>query len=181
MKRVGAPWPARLLQLHGVSDSKKIPEARRLQLFKELVASNQLVYATCIVDSRTIDEINILQATFKAMEGAVAGLPLPVPDFTLVDGNMLPKAFHPEKSMAIVAGDATCMSISVASIIAKVTRDNLMFEYDRRWPDYGFAKHKGYPTREHICAINRLGPCEIHRMSYAPLQKQASESPEYIE
>lgn len=123
-----------------------------------------------VVDSLIIDQVNILQATFIAMLAAVAQLSQP-PDYVLVDGNQMPPVQI--RGEAIVGGDGLCLSIAAASIIAKETRDRLMCEAHEKWPVYGFRKHKGYGTKEHLAAINTMGPCPIHRMSFAPLKGSA--------
>jgi ribonuclease HII len=149
--------------LPGVDDSKKLSPRRREEL-ADLIRSRALAVATGIVPHERIDEINILNATLQAMRQAVESLGLR-PDHLLVDGNRSPDTGIP--CVAIVDGDALSSSIAAASIIAKVTRDRLMVEYDRQYPGYGFARHKGYGTREHREAIERLGFCPIHRRSFA--------------
>jgi len=119
------------------------------------------------VDAETIDRINILQATHRAMNLALAQLE-PAPQHVLVDGNAVPSLRFP--STPLVKGDARSYSIAAGSVIAKVTRDRLMLEYDKQFPGYGFAAHKGYGTPEHLAAIAAHGPCPIHRKSFAPLR-----------
>jgi ribonuclease HII len=150
----------------GLNDSKKLTEARREALFDPIIAVARV--GVGVVDAARIDDTNILAATLEAMALAVAQLS-PSPTLALVDGNRLPKLFIPVRM--IVGGDAKCFSIAAASIIAKVTRDRMMREMDRRFPDYGFAAHKGYGTAAHHAALQRLGPCPIHRMSFAPIAK----------
>lgn len=148
--------------LDGVNDSKKIGEKKREFLFEQLRA-NVLSYGIGIVDEKEIDEINILNATKKGMEIATNSLNI-MPDIVLIDavkGLKLPCRQYP-----IVKGDATSYAIAAASILAKVTRDRIMREYDKKYPEYGFAKHKGYGTAEHIAALRKYGPCEIHRRSF---------------
>ena len=148
--------------IEGINDSKKLSEKKREQLFS-LITERAVAYSIASVSEKEIDRINILNARMEAMRKAVAGLCVK-PDFLLVDGNRDPGAF-PE-SMCIVGGDARSASIAAASILAKVSRDRYMAEMSEKYPGYGFAKHKGYGTKEHIEEIKRLGPCEIHRTSF---------------
>ena len=148
----------------GLNDSKKLSEASREDLFALIMASARV--GVGIVPAQRIDQTNILAATFEAMALAVAQLS-PAPDLALVDGNRPPKLMIPVRT--IIGGDATCLSIAAASIIAKVTRDRVMRDLDGRFPGYGFAAHKGYGTALHQAALTRLGPCPEHRMSFAPL------------
>ena len=148
--------------IEGINDSKKLSEKKRENLFS-IITEHAVAYSIASVSEKEIDKINILNARMEAMRKAVAGLCVK-PDFLLVDGNRDPAAF-PE-SMCIVGGDARSASIAAASILAKVSRDRYMTEMDDKYPGYGFAKHKGYGTKEHIDAIKRLGPCEIHRSSF---------------
>ena len=156
------------LQINGLNDSKKLSETRREALYS-IIMAEAVAWAVCLVDEKAIDEINILQATFRAMRGAVSNLNL-TPDICLVDGNQDPGLGLPTQT--IVKGDASCASIAAASILAKVTRDRLMLEYDTQYPGYGFAAHKGYGTKAHYAAIDALGPCPIHRRSF--LKKHGS-------
>jgi len=146
----------------GVNDSKVIPQDTRECLYAQIM-SNALAVGVGIIDHNTIDEINILNATFRAMHDAIANLSL-TPDHLLIDGNRFNGGTIPFTT--IVDGDALCFSIAAASIVAKVTRDRIMADYDAKYPGYGFAKHKGYGTKEHREAIFRLGYCEIHRRSF---------------
>ncbi|MBI2810022.1 MAG: ribonuclease HII [Candidatus Melainabacteria bacterium] len=152
--------------LEGIDDSKKLTAEERAALFKQIIALPGIDYGIGIIDAQTIDKYNILQATFQAMAGAVSKLSRQ-PDFILVDGNKLPKIAI--SGQAIVSGDSFSQSIAAASILAKVTRDELMQTYHKMWPLYGFASHKGYGTEEHRLAIQAHGPCPIHRMTFAPL------------
>lgn len=146
----------------GINDSKKLSPAMREQLYRPITESAiSIGIAWC--DHQTIDQINILQATFHAMRQAIAQLN-PQPEHVLVDGRPIPELNLPQT--AIVGGDGKCFSIAAASIIAKVTRDRLMLEYDRLFPQYGFAQHKGYPTKKHIQAIIEYGYCPIHRTTF---------------
>lgn len=154
--------PADLVILY-LNDSKKLTEKRREELFIEI--KNQAVaYGVGIVSPAVIDEINILQATYEAMRQAASKLN-PEPQIYLNDAVIIP-GIDPEKQVKIIKGDAKSVSIAAASVIAKVTRDHMMAEYDKLYPEYGFAKHKGYGTPEHIAAILQLGICPIHRHSF---------------
>ena len=150
------------LVIEGLNDSKKLSEKRREALYEEITAK-ALAWAVCLADEKTIDEINILQATYVAMRGAVEGLSLR-PELCLVDGNRDPGLGLPTRT--VVKGDASCASVAAASILAKVTRDRLMVEYDKQYPGYGFAVHKGYGTKAHYAAVAALGLCPIHRRSF---------------
>jgi ribonuclease HII len=147
----------------GVDDSKKLRAAERERLYASILDSSPAV-AVGIAHHDEIDAINILQATFKAMHLAVCKLSVR-PGHLLVDGNRFAECGIPFTT--VVDGDALCYSIAAASIVAKVTRDRLMVEYDSAYPGYGFAKHKGYGTLEHRRAIARLGYCTIHRRTFA--------------
>lgn len=150
------------LVIEGLNDSKKLSEKRREALYEQ-ITTQAVAWAVCLVDEAVIDEINILQATFRAMRGAVAKLGLQ-PDLCLVDGNRDPGLGLPTRT--VVKGDASCASVAAASILAKVTRDRLMYAYDAQHPGYGFAVHKGYGTQAHYAAIQQLGLCPIHRRSF---------------
>jgi len=154
----------------GLNDSKKLSEKKRELLAIEI---REKALAWCIGRSEIeeIDQINILQATMVAMQRAVAGLSIK-PTRVLVDGNRTPDFSIPAE--AIIKGDGKIAEISAASIIAKVYRDHEMCEMDDHYPGYGFSRHKGYPTRHHLAAIETLGVCEIHRKSFAPVQRQLS-------
>ena len=155
--------------LPGLDDSKRLTPARREALF-DRIRSQAEAWGVGVSDSAEIDRMNILRATLKAMRGAISALSTP-PGRVLVDGNQLPGSGLPE--MAFVDGDARCLSIAAASVIAKVTRDRMMAEYDRRYPGYGFAAHKGYGCAQHLHALRELGPCPIHRRSFAPVAEGA--------
>ena len=150
------------LVIEGLNDSKKLSEKRREALY-DVITAEALAWAVCLVDEKTIDEINILQATYRAMRGAVERLSLH-PALCLVDGNRDPGLGLPTRT--VVKGDASCASVAAASILAKVTRDRLMVEYDKQYPGYGFAVHKGYGTKAHYAAVAALGLCPIHRRSF---------------
>ena len=121
------------------------------------------------IEAKTIDEINILQASMLAMDIAVSKLPVKA-DFVLVDGNRLPKAMSPSTAECIVKGDGKSLAIAAASVIAKVVRDRMMIELDKKYPHYGFGKHKGYGVPQHLAAITKHGPCPEHRRTFAPIK-----------
>jgi ribonuclease HII len=150
------------VEISGIDDSKKLTERTREELFKVIIDSAVSV-GVGIVDHLVIDEVNILNATFRAMHSAISRLDFE-PEHLLVDGPYFAGANIPYTT--IVDGDTISVSIAAASIVAKVTRDRLMREYDRDYPQYGFAQHKGYGTREHIDAIRKFGLCTIHRKSF---------------
>ena len=145
-----------------LNDSKKLSEKRREELFVQ-IKEQAVAWCVGIVGPERIDEINILQATYEAMRHAVAGLGVK-PDLLLNDAVEIPGVDIMQ--VPIIKGDAKSVSIAAASILAKVTRDHMMAEYDQLFPDYSFAKHKGYGTAAHIQAIKELGPCPIHRRSF---------------
>ncbi|KAF1785132.1 Ribonuclease HII/HIII domain [Phytophthora cactorum] len=153
----------------GVDDSKKL-----------LTTHPSITYAVHVNSAQRIDEINILQASLESMTESVnevaERLRQKDKTFVLVDGNKLPPTLE-LPAEAVVKGDSKVYSIAAASIIAKVTRDRLMREYDEKFPQYGLAKHKGYPTRDHVAAIAKHGPCEIHRMTFAPLKPKEAPKP----
>ena len=158
------------LDLDGINDSKKMTEEQRDRCFEVLTNSPGAVsYAWHAVSASEIDEINILQATMKAMETAVGKLPKN-PDFVLVDGNRVPKGLDPRKAEAIVKGDGKSLAIACASVIAKVVRDGMMRELHKEFPHYGFDKHKGYGVPQHLRAIAEHGPCPHHRRTFAPIK-----------
>ena len=146
-----------------VNDSKKLSEKKRDELF-DVIKEEALSYGIGIVSPERIDEINILQATYEAMRQAVAQLPQE-PEIFLNDAVIIP-GISEEKQIKIIKGDAKSVSIAAASILAKVTRDHMMMEYDKIYPEYGFAKHKGYGTKMHNEAILTYGPCPIHRRTF---------------
>jgi len=155
----------------GLADSKALSPARREALAVEIRASS-LAWALGWADAAEIDSLNILQATLLAMRRALAALGT-APAHVVVDGNQVPPLAGLELDCtieAIVAGDATVPSISAASILAKCARDAHMIELDARYPGYGFAGHKGYPTAAHVAALRSLGPSPVHRRSFAPVQ-----------
>lgn len=153
------PENAQILYLN---DSKKLSAKKRELLYDE-ICEKAVAYSIGIASPQRIDEINILQATYEAMQQAIAGLPV-TPDLLLVDAVRIPDV--PMKQVGIVQGDAKSVSIAAASILAKVTRDRMMFELDSAYPEYGFAKHKGYGSAMHIQAIKEYGPSPIHRKTF---------------
>ena len=148
--------------IEGLNDSKKLTEKKREKLYDE-ICEKALSYCIALSTPEEIDEINILEASLQAMRRSIAGLSIQ-PDFVLVDGNINRGFLQPAK--AIVSGDATSQSIAAASILAKVTRDRLCMELDSKYPQYGFKKHKGYPTKAHKLAVYVNGPCPEHRRSF---------------
>jgi ribonuclease HII len=157
--------PARPIE--GLKDSKQLSEKRRESLAAE-IREKALAWALGHAEVEEIDRLNILQATLLAMQRAVAGLCL-VPELVLVDGNRCPRLDRPVQ--AVVKGDSLVPAISAASIIAKVSRDHEMSRLDAVYPGYGLAKHKGYPSRMHLDALQALGVTPIHRRSYAPVRR----------
>ena len=145
-----------------LNDSKKLSEKKREELYGEIM-EKAIAVGVGIVDNETIDRVNILQATYMAMRQAIAALN-PKPDFILADAVTIPEIAIPQKG--IIKGDAKSASIAAGSIIAKVTRDRMMYEYDRLYPEYGFASHKGYGTAAHIAAIKKYGPLSVHRRTF---------------
>ena len=150
------------VEIPGLNDSKKLSDKKRRELFP-VIKEMALAYAIAFSDEKEIDEINILQATFRAMERAVAGLSVK-PEYVLVDGNKLPNLDIPAE--AVVKGDSHSASIAAASVLAKVTRDDIMLEQAEAYPQYGFEVHKGYGTKVHYEALTQHGPCPIHRMTF---------------
>lgn len=145
-----------------LNDSKKLTPKKRDELY-EVIMKEAVAVGIGSEDEKVVDEINILQATYSAMRKAILKLAVK-PDFLLVDAVTIPDTGIPE--CPIIKGDAKSVSIAAASIVAKVTRDRLMVEYDRIYPEYHFAKNKGYGTAEHIAALKKYGPCPIHRRSF---------------
>ncbi len=149
-------------EIEGINDSKKLSEKKREALY-DIIKEKAVAYSVVMVDAATIDEINILQATFKAMREAVSTLSVK-PDIALIDGNGKPGLSIEERT--IVKGDAKSISIAAASILAKVTRDRYCIELDKKYPEYQFAKHKGYGTKLHYEMIVEHGICPEHRRTF---------------
>ncbi len=150
------------LLLDGVNDSKKLTEKKREMLF-DVIKEQALSYSIAFATVEEIESINILNATMLAMKRAVEGLVIPA-DFAYIDGNRVPSLDIP--AQYIIKGDALSMSVAAASILAKVSRDRLMLEYAKEYPEYSFEKHKGYGTKVHTDALKKFGPSPIHRMSF---------------
>ena len=160
--------PRIIKQLEEVNDSKQISPKRREVLF-DLIMANALTYGVACASASEIDELGILPANAMAMQAAVAKL-APAPEFLLLDGRMrLKNLTLPQKS--IIRGDGLSLSIAAASILAKVSRDRHMVSFSGTYPQYEFARHKGYCTRAHVAALGVFGPCHIHRYSFAPIRQ----------
>lgn len=154
------------LDWDGLDDSKQVTAARREAMFARVLQGAR-AFRWCVAGPRTIERVNIRRATLAAMARSVAGLGI-APEVVLVDGNdEVPGLACAQR--AVVDGDATCLSIAAASIVAKVVRDRIMTRLDRVWPQYGFARHKGYGTPDHLEALRAHGPCPAHRATYAPV------------
>lgn len=151
--------------IRGINDSKKLTPGRREQVYGQVI-EHALCYAVARVSAVEIDAMNILQASLLAMHRAVKALGVE-PGFVYVDGNRCPAWSYP--SRAVVKGDSLIASVAAASVLAKVERDRDMMILDEQFPEYGFARHKGYPTVLHLEALSRLGPCAAHRRSYRPV------------
>ncbi len=157
----------------GLDDSKRLSAKRRAEL-EQRIHRQALAWALGRAEVHEIDRLNILHATLLAMQRAVLALSL-LPEQVLVDGNRCPELAVPVQ--AVVGGDRTVAAISAASVLAKVARDRELLALDRRYPGYGFAKHKGYPTAAHIEALGRLGPTAVHRRSFAPVRRVLAQDP----
>jgi len=155
------------VKIPGLADSKKLSESRRVVLEKE-IKQHAIAWATGRADVHEIDSINILQASLLAMCRALEALDK-IPDYVLVDGNKAPQCNY--CMYPVIKGDQIVEAISAASILAKQTRDRELLVLDGQHPEYGFAKHKGYPTRMHIDALEKYGICQAHRISYAPVKR----------
>ena len=155
-------------KLRGLNDSKQLTPEERDRFYSILTTHPDVRHAYSIVDVDVIDAINILQASHRAMNEALAQLN-PQPEHTLVDGLHVSSLRFPQTP--IVDGDALSYSIAAASVIAKVTRDRLMIQYAAQYPQYGFASHKGYGTPQHLAALSQHGPCPLHRRSFAPVRQ----------
>ncbi|MDB6038939.1 MAG: Ribonuclease [Verrucomicrobiales bacterium] len=159
-------------KLRGLNDSKQLDKDEREKFFKILTEDSSVCYAYSVISPEVIDMINILQASLRAMNESLAQL-APGPEHTLVDGPHISTIKHPQTP--IIDGDARSYSIAAASVIAKVIRDRIMVEYHAQFPDYGFDEHKGYSTPRHLAALQRHGPCAIHRRSFAPIRARDPE------
>ena len=155
-------------RIKGLADSMLLTAEQRAALF-ERITERAIAVGVGVVDHEMIDRINILQATHRAMLEALAALSV-APDFVITDFVALRDLTCPQRNL--VDGDARCASVAAASIIAKVTRDRLMLDADRTFPEYGFARHKGYATPEHLAALDRLGPCPLHRRTFSGVWRQ---------
>lgn len=152
-----------VVEIEGLNDSKKLSEKKREALY-DVITNEALAYSVAYGTLEEIERLNILNATFLAMNRAIDGLSIK-PDFALIDGNRAPKDIKiPCKT--VVKGDSKSSSVAAASILAKVTRDRLLIEYDKKYPQYNFKKHKGYGTKEHYEAIEKYGISEVHRRSF---------------
>lgn len=149
--------------IEGLNDSKKLSEKKRELLYDEII-EKAVSYCVAYGSLEEIEQYNILRATYLAMNRAIEGLKITA-DFALIDGNRAPANIK-IPCQTVIKGDAKSCSIAAASILAKVTRDRLLLEYDKEYPQYNFAKHKGYGTAEHYAAIKQYGPCAIHRLSF---------------
>jgi ribonuclease HII len=159
-------------KLRGLNDSKQLTAEQREHYFSAITAHPGIRYAIADADAEMIDRVNIRQAAWRAMSLALDRL-LPRPQHALIDGLRIKWLAYPHT--AIVQGDCKSYSIAAASVLAKVTRDRMMREFDRLYPGYGFAEHKGYPTPQHLAAIAQLGPCPIHRRTFTPFRPVETE------
>jgi len=159
-------------EFEALNDSKQLSASQREAFYERLMATTDFEFGIARVEATEIDRINILQATHHAMRQAVRLLGT-AHGHALVDGRSVPHLGLPQT--ALIKGDSRSYSIAAASVLAKVTRDREMLEADRQWPGYGFASHKGYGTADHLAALARLGPCPLHRRSFAPLRKPEPE------
>jgi ribonuclease HII len=153
--------------IDGVNDSKQLTPEKRLKVYQAIVSHPDIDIGIGIVEAAVIDQVNILQATLRAMAMAIVKL-RQKPDYVLVDGNRIPEGEM--KRVAVVDGDAKIYVIGAASIVAKVVRDEMMIRFHEQWPQYGFKKHKGYGTAEHLAALKEHGRCPIHRESFKPVR-----------
>ena len=150
----------------GLDDSKKLAPEFRRELFAQITSASHVRWAVSVQNVTTIDTLNILRATHRAMREAVNSLPLP-PEHVLIDG--LPVPNFPSPQTAVIRGDSLSLSIAAASVVAKVTRDRIMDKLDALYPKYGFRRHRGYATSEHLAALREHGPCPLHRLSFSPV------------
>ena len=163
--------------IDGFNDSKALTKKQR-EILAEEIQLRALSCSIAFASAQEVDELNVLRASHLAMQRAVSSL-THIPDRVLVDGNKKPALPYPVT--AIVRGDGRVPQISAASIVAKVTRDKIMIEMDEQYPGYGFANHKGYPTKQHFAALEELGPCPIHRQSFAPVRAVSANQVDQME
>ncbi len=161
-------------KLEGLNDSKQLSEKKRDKYF-EIIKKDAISYGIGIVDAKTIDEINIYEASRKAMLEAISKLS-PAPEYVLSDAMPLPI----DNSLAIIHGDALSLSIAAASVLAKVTRDKIMYDLDKEHPEYGFKDHKGYPTKKHLENLKKYGILENYRLTYKPVKALMEEKNEEL-
>ena len=158
------------LKIEGINDSKQLTEKKREALYK-IIVKNALAYSVVFVSEKEVDELNIYQATKKGMLKAISDLKI-TPDYVLIDA--MPLGELELKHQSLIHGDALSASVAAASILAKVSRDHYMEKMDFKYPNYGFKKHKGYGTKEHLAALEKYGPCKIHRKTFGPVSKYFS-------
>jgi ribonuclease HII len=154
-------------KLRGLNDSKQLDAEEREKYYNFITTCGEVLWGVAIMSVELIDRINILRASLEGMNEALARLN-PGPEHTLIDGPYISTLKHPQTPL--IDGDARSYSIAAASVIAKVTRDRIMIQYDREYPGYGFAEHKGYMTPRHMAALGELGPCVLHRRSFSPVR-----------
>lgn len=162
-------------ELEGLNDSKKLTEKKR-DKFYEILIKEAIAYGVGIASPKRIDEINIYAATKEAMKEAIANLQVK-PEHVLIDAMPLDLDVP---TTSIIKGDAKSLSIAAASVIAKVTRDKMMYELDKKYPEYGFASHKGYPTKKHIEAVKKYGALDFYRFTFAPISDIVKEDSEVV-
>ena len=176
-------FPAKMLRalpasLRDLNDSKQLSAKKREHLYELLCTQKDLPFAVGILEADEIDRLNILRATHQAMACALSQL-TPLPDLVLVDGLAVPGLPCPSQNE--IKGDGRCLTIAAASILAKVTRDRIMCDLDRQYPQYGFARHKGYGTLAHRQALATHGPCPAHRRSFAPVREALETTPGHLD
>ncbi len=162
------------LLIPNLTDSKKLSHSQRFAVYNKLKENSNVIFSIAEISSQVIDKINILRATHLAMKKAAEKIRVKKP-YILVDGLCVPNLPYPSKN--IIKGDTKSASIAAASIIAKIYRDNLMMEFDKKYPEYGFASHKGYATKKHLENLSHFGPCPIHRVSFSPVSQLAVKKP----
>lgn len=173
---LGPNFPKNDPEFAEINDSKKLSAKKRERLFS-LIKEKAAAVEISVISHEVIDRINILQASLLAMKRAVKASKIK-PDYILVDGqNRIPCLDIPQE--AVIGGDGSIFAIAAASIIAKVSRDYLLVEYDQKYPKYGFKQHKGYGTKQHLAALKEFGPCPIHRLTFAPLAPPKNKNPRF--